>query len=122
MLTLSKLPHTWMIDLDGTLLKHNGYLNDGDELLSGVEEFWASIPSSDIIILLSARTDEEMPSTLTFLKNKGLRFDHAIFSLPKGERILINDIKPSGLSTAYAINIARDLGLNDLVVNYDQSL
>ena len=31
--------------------------------------------------------------------------------MPTGERILINDIKPSGLRTALAINVKRDEGL-----------
>jgi hypothetical protein len=39
------LGHTWFIDLDGTILKHNGYLTNNDELLPGVKEFWNSIPA-----------------------------------------------------------------------------
>jgi len=35
--------------------------------------------------------------------------------LPFGERILVNDKKPSGLKTAYAINKERD---GELVVNF----
>lgn len=38
-LSLSSLPHTWLIDIDGTLLKHNGYKEGGDELLEGVLDF-----------------------------------------------------------------------------------
>lgn len=121
-LTLSKLPHTWIIDLDGTILKHNGHLVGRDQLLPGVTKFWAGIPREDTIILLSARTDDQRLSTLTFLKNQGLRFNHAIFDIPKGERIVFNDIKPSGLHTAYALNIDRDGGLVDLNIDYDSSL
>ena len=38
---LSKnLNHTWFIDLDGTILKHNGYIADKkDTLLKGVKDF-----------------------------------------------------------------------------------
>ena len=39
-LTLSPLPHTWILDVDGTLCVHNGHLNGGDELLAGVKESW----------------------------------------------------------------------------------
>ena len=36
-LLLSTLGHTWIFDLDGTIVKHNGYLIDGkDTLLPGV--------------------------------------------------------------------------------------
>ena len=31
--------------------------------------------------------------------------------MPNGERILVNDIKPSGLKTAYSYNLTRDTGL-----------
>ena len=37
-LSLSKLPHTWILDLDGTIVKHNGYKLDGkDSLLEGAK-------------------------------------------------------------------------------------
>ena len=37
-LILSTLPKTWIFDLDGTILKHNGYKIDGeDTLLPGVK-------------------------------------------------------------------------------------
>ena len=39
-LTLSSLPHTWILDLDGTLVEHNGYKIYGkDRLLPGVRDF-----------------------------------------------------------------------------------
>lgn len=119
---LSSLQHTWLVDIDGTILKHNAQKAGGDELLAGVREFWASIPGADVIILLSARTIEEMPETLKFLDAKHIRYNHAIFGLPKGERILINDEKPSGLLTAKAVNIRRDAGLTGLTVCIDESL
>ena len=38
---LSPLNHTWLIDVDGTIVKHNGYIIDGqDTLLDGVKEFF----------------------------------------------------------------------------------
>ena len=34
--------HTWFVDLDGTILKHNGYILDKkDTLLKGVKNFLA---------------------------------------------------------------------------------
>ena len=29
-ITLSPLGHTWLLDLDGTIVKHNGYKEGGD--------------------------------------------------------------------------------------------
>lgn len=106
---LSSLPHTWIFDIDGTLLKHNGYMTeDGDSLLDGVAEFFASIPAEDMIILLTARPSEYREITEKFLIEKNIRYDHIIFDVPVGERILVNDTKPSGLKTAYAIERTRD--------------
>ena len=119
-ISLSSLPHTWIIDIDGTILKHNGHKELGDQLLAGVKEFWQRIPVGDTIILMSARDELYAEATLRFLRSNSLRYDQVIFGLPKGERILINDIKPSGLETAYAINIRRDEGLHGLVVKYDR--
>jgi hypothetical protein len=113
-LLLSSLPHTWIIDIDGTILKHNGHKEHGDQLLAGVKDFWQRIPVEDTIILMSAREERYVEDTLSFLRNNGLRYDQAIFGLPKGERVLINDIKPSGLHTALAVNLSRDEGLRGL--------
>jgi len=118
-LSLSSLPHTWIIDIDGTILSHNGHKGHGDQLLAGVKEFWQSIPEGDTIILMSAREEFYADLTLDFLRSNGLRYNQVIFGLPKGERILINDIKPSGLDTALAINVRRDEGLDELVLTCD---
>jgi hypothetical protein len=46
MLTLSPLAHTWLLDLDGVIVKHNGYKLDGrDTLLDGAMKFLRSISS-----------------------------------------------------------------------------
>ncbi len=121
-LVLSRLPHTWLMDVDGTILKHNGHKTGGDELLAGVKDFWDTIPPDDVIVLLSARTQQEMPATLAFLDQQGLRYDHAIFDMPKGERILVNDDKPGGLVTALAVSMPRDRGLVDLQLRIDQTI
>ena len=115
-LELSKLGHTWIFDIDGTLVKHNGYKIDGhDTLLDGVEEFFKSIPNNDYIILVTSRTDEQKNSTIRFLQDNNIRFNNIIFNLPYGERILVNDKKPSGLEMSKAINLDRD----DFSVSYE---
>ena len=121
-LTLSELPHTWLIDVDGTILKHNGHKMGGDELLPGVVELWSQMAAHDVVVLLSARTEQEMAPTLAYLDEHGLRYDHCLFGMPKGERILINDRKPGGLMTAVAVNVGRDEGLAGVDVVVDSSL
>ena len=51
---LSKnMAHTWFIDLDGTILKHNGYIIDKkDTLLKGVKKFFKQIPKKIKLLLL----------------------------------------------------------------------
>ena len=106
---LSSLPHTWIFDIDGTLVKHNGYMTEeGDSLLDGVAEFFASIPAEDMIILLTARSSNHREITEKFLAENNIHYDHIIFDVPVGERILVNDTKPSGLKTAYAVERTRD--------------
>ncbi|MBQ8665540.1 MAG: hypothetical protein IJ526_01585 [Lachnospiraceae bacterium] len=108
-LTLSTLPKTWIFDLDGTLLKHNGYKIDGmDTLLPGAKEYIDSIPGEDYILILTSRTDEYKEMTLKFLKDNGIRYDEILFNMPYGERIIVNDRKPSGIDMSVAINLDRD--------------
>ena len=116
-LVLSPLGHTWIFDLDGTVLKHNGHILDGkDSFLSGAKEFLSSIPEKDMIIFLTSRNEEYRSSTEQFLKDHGIRFDCIIFGVPFGERILINDAKPSGLKTCIALNTLRNCWCNICIV------
>lgn len=113
MLELSKLPKTWILDIDGTIVKHNGYKIDGfDTLLPFVEEFFKNISSDDKIIFLTARKGQYIEDLKLFLEKNNIRYDYILSDIPMGERILINDTKPSGLQTAYGINLKRDEGLN----------
>ena len=108
-LVLSTLPKTWIFDIDGTIAKHNGYKIDGyDTLLDGVKEYINNIPEEDFILIVTSRTDEYKDITLNFLQQNGIRYNQIIFNMPMGERILVNDRKPSGLDMSVAINIDRD--------------
>ena len=108
-LILSTLPKTWIFDLDGTLLKHNGYKLDGeDTLLEGVKEYLDGIPEEDHILILTSRTEEYKEQTLKFLCDNDIRYNEILFNIPMGERIVVNDRKPSGLAMAVAINVERD--------------
>ncbi len=106
---LSTLPKTWILDLDGTLVKHNGYRTDGvDTVLPGAREYLDRIPREDTVVILTSRTEEYREMTEAFLAAQGIRYDHILFSMPMGERILVNDRKPSGLAMAVAVNLDRD--------------
>jgi len=109
-ITLSALGKTWVLDLDGTVVVHNGYLADGkDTLLSGAKTFLDAIPEGDMIIFLTSRKKDYAELTERFLKEHDIRYDAILYEAPYGERILINDRKPSGLATAFAVNTERNV-------------
>lgn len=106
---LSPMPKTWILDLDGTIVVHDGpYILGHDKFLPGAKEFLDSISEDDMIIFLTARGEWEKEHTLRFLKENHVRYDHIIFGAGQGERVLINDNKPDGLVTAVAVNTTRD--------------
>ena len=121
-LVLSPLGHTWFLDLDGTLVKHNGHLTDGrDTMLAGADALLAQIPAGDLVVIITSRTEAHREATVRFLADHGIRYDHIIFGAPFGERIVVNDAKPSGLTTAVSVNLSRDQGPH-LTVTVDETL
>jgi hypothetical protein len=121
-LLLSNLPHTWLIDLDGCVFRHNSHLCQEDILLPGVQDFWKKIPLADTIIVLTARSSHYANETKAAMARFELRYDQIIFDLPVGERILVNDRKPRGLSTALSINLERDVGLGNIRLEIEEDI
>lgn len=121
-LKLSPLAHTWVLDFDGTLVKHNGYKEGKDEWLPGALAFLKSIPDSDFVIILTAREPEVRERTEAFIRESGVRYNQMLFGIPMGERVLMNDTKPSGLVCAYAVNPGRNEGPVHFSYQIDQSL
>lgn len=116
---LSPLGHTWILDLDGTIVKHNGYKIDGvDSLLPDAKRFLKQIPQNDLIIILTSRTSDYRQETIDFLSKNAIRYDHIIFNAPYGERIIVNDNKPSGLNCSVAINFERDkINIGEIIID-----
>lgn len=112
---LSPLGKTWLLDIDGTIAKHNGYLEGGDVLLPGAREFFDNLSPEDKVVFITSRKEDQKEELESFFKANNIRFDAIVFNMPYGERILVNDEKPSGLKTAYAINKKRDAALE---INY----
>lgn len=108
-IVLSTLGHVWLLDLDGTIVKHNGYKIDGaDSFLPGAKDFLQRIPEKDMVVFLTSRDIHYKTMTESFLNSNGINYTTIIYNAPFGERIIVNDRKPSGLDTAYAINLERD--------------
>ena len=70
---LSSLNHTWILDLDGTVVKHNGYKIDGeDTLLPGVREFFDNLDVNDMVIFVTSREEQYRKLTEKFLKENNI--------------------------------------------------
>ena len=67
-----------------------------------------NLANEDMVVIVTARKEEFREQTENFLLKNGVCFDHIIFEAPYGERILINDRKPSGLAMSVAVNTDRD--------------
>ena len=120
--SVSALGKTWIFDLDGTVVKHNGYQLEGrDSLLAGAKDFFDRLPREDLVIFVTSRTEECRQETEAFLRSQGIPFAAVIYGAPFGERILVNDKKPSGLKTAIAVNTRRDQFM-ETVFEVDESL
>ena len=53
---LTDLSKGWILDLDGTLVVHNGYKTGKDTILPGVKEFFEkNIKPEDYVLIISAR-------------------------------------------------------------------
>jgi len=61
------------------------------------------------MIIITSRETTYREETLRFLEENGIRYDEILFDMPVGERILVNDRKPSGLDMAVALNMDRDV-------------
>lgn len=108
-LILSTLSKTWIFDLDGTIVEHNGYKIRGkDTLLEGAKEYLDGLPPEDKIVIMTSRTEEYRKLTVDFLEENKIRYNVILFEMPMGERIVVNDRKPSGLDMAVAVNMERD--------------
>jgi hypothetical protein len=113
---------TIFIDIDGTLIKHKGnlttMLTSNIEILPGVIyklNEWES--KGYIIILTTGRKECLRKITEEQLLKNGIFYDQLIMGLNRGERILINDIKPNNnMRVATAIQVERDKGLSDIKI------
>lgn len=115
----SEIPKTIICDIDGCILKHKGNLIninlEDAELLPGVKEkFDEWDKKSYKIIFLTGRKESMREVTEKQLKSFGLFWDVLVMGATRGERILINDLKPGNENnTATAINMIRNRGFVD---------
>lgn len=120
---INEFKKTLFIDIDGTLWKHQGSLHkmftEEMEILPGVIDKLNEWDSRGYkIILTTGRKECMREQTVRELHKNGIFYDQLVMGLTRGERILINDIKPNNdMKVATSIEIERNKGLKD--VNID---
>lgn len=109
-------PRTWLIDIDGCIFVHR---DDGpvsqwygqQALLPGVAQKLARLEAQgDRIILVTGRPESIRALTVAQLQHFGVIYHQLVMDATGGERILVNDAKPSG-SACRAIELERNIGI-----------
>jgi mannose-6-phosphate isomerase len=113
-------PKTIFCDIDGSLLLHNGDIiknyKDNPIILSNVINNLKNWDKHNFkIILITGRKESTRSHTEKQLQELGIIYDELIMGLPNGDRIIINDKKTdSPRNTAYAINLVRNKGMDNV--------
>ena len=111
---------TLFIDIDGTLVKHQGNLskmitNEMEVLPSTIEKLNEWNEAGHCIILTTGRKETLRKITEEGLLKNGIFYDQLVMGLTRGERVVINDIKPGNdMKVASAIQINRNDGLKNV--------
>ena len=114
---------TIFLDIDGCIFKHKGNLSNQileiTELLPGVTEKINEWNAEDHkIILVTGRKESMRKFTEEQLLKHGIFYDQLIMGITGGERVLINDTKPTKklIPTAVAITVERNKGLKSIII------
>ena len=106
----SSYPPAYFLDIDGVLIDHCGNMQDqllgkkGQSSYLKVFEFFEEAYKADAkIILCTGRKESERNNVVSLMKTLGIQYDTLIMGMPRGPRIVINDRKPDGTPTAFAI-------------------
>jgi hypothetical protein len=111
---------TIFCDIDGCVFKHHGNMKEimthDCELLPGVAEKFAEWGwKGYTVILITGRPENFRSITERQLIDACLPYDILIMGLPRGKRIVINDIKPGkGRDMAGSINLERNKGMENV--------
>lgn len=117
-----EMKKTIFLDIDGTLVKHKNSLSkvllEEPEILPGVIDKinqWDA--DGHIIILTTGRKESMRRITEEQLQKLGIFYSQLVMGLTRGERIIINDKKPTiDMKTASAIEVNRNEGLINIEI------
>lgn len=108
---------TIFCDIDGCILKHYGdiaaILTNPCKLLPGVREAFKQWAYKGYTVILTTGRPESLRNlTEQQIQETGLFFHGLIMGLPRGKRVVINDIKTGQITkTAVCVNLIRNEGM-----------
>lgn len=117
-----EMKKTLFIDIDGCLIKHKGNLTceilEEPEILPGVIEKLNEWDANGYKIILTTGRKESMRKiTEEQLSKVGIFYDQLVMGINRGERVIINDIKPGiDMRVCSAIQINRNEGLSNIKI------
>ena len=114
---------TIVCDIDGTLIIHKGNILNQHliepEVLPGVHKALRTWETKGYtIILTTGRRESTREQTIKQLAKARIIYDHLIMGVATGIRVVINDKKPDGALATRAINVDRNIGFEDYVINF----
>ncbi len=113
---------TIFCDIDGIIVEHTGNMTQQMEhtptLLPGAKDKFVEWErAGHKIILTTGRRESLRPITEKMLTELGIFYDQLVMGLPRGPRIVINDMKPdSPIQTAIGICLPRNKGLEGVTI------
>lgn len=111
---------TVFCDIDGCIFKHYGdmstILHNKWKLLPGVRNIFAEwCKKGYTIVLITGRPESMRDFTHRQIIEAGLFCHHIIMGLPRGQRVVINDMKSGeNIPTAASISIKRNEGMENV--------
>ncbi len=111
---------TVFLDIDGCIFQHTGSMGaiiqlPGSVLPGVIKTFDQWSNKGYTIILTTGRPESLRDFTDTQIRKAGLYYHHMIMGLPRGQRVVINDVKPDRKTkSAACVNLVRNKGMNSV--------
>ena len=119
---MNSKPKTIICDIDGVLLRHKNkgvsiQLKKAKPLSGTLEKINEWDAKGYNIILITGRRESQRHETEEQLIYYGIFYDQLVMGVGGGDRIVINDRKPSSdADTCFAINVKRNEGVFDVEI------